>query len=122
MQILTRDPVPHLALRARPDDIDHLHIGQPAMLRFPALAAHDLPELVGTVTAISAATFADERSGARYFRVEVALTDSARAALGARTLVPGMAVQAFIATGQRTPLGYLLGPIGDHMRRALREP
>lgn len=122
MQILPRDAAPVLALRVRPDDIDHLHIGQSARLSFPALENRGLSDLEGEVTTISAATFTDERSGNRYFRVEVALSSGSQERLGAKSLLPGMAVQAFLSTGDRTPLAYLLSPVMRHMRGALSEP
>lgn len=122
MQILGRDSIPTLALRVAPDDIDHVRLGQAAMLRFPALAARQFDELPGVVVAISATTFADDRTGATHYRVAVTLTDAARAMLNDRALVPGMAVQAFLTTGTRTPLAYLLDPLRDHLSRAMREP
>lgn len=121
MQILAPAPVPLLVAHVRPDDIDHVHVGQPAMLRFPALSARNLPDLEGRVAAISAAPFADDRSGAHYFRVELGLDDAALAVLAERPLPPGLALEAFIATGERTALAYLVAPLADHWRRALRE-
>lgn len=122
MQILPRDAAPNLALRVRPDDIDHLYVGQAARLSFPALERRGLSDLEGEVTTISAATFTDERSGNRYFRVEVALNARSHSRLAGRSLLPGMAVQAFLSTGKRTPIEYLLSPIRRHMRGALSEP
>ncbi len=122
MQIITPVTDPVLTVRVSPDDIDHIDIGQAAMLRFPALAARNLPDLPGTVAAVSGATFVDQRSGARHFRVEIRPTAQAMALLGGSELVPGMSVQAFITTGQQTPLAYLLKPVRDHFARALREP
>ena len=37
------------------------------------------------------------------------------------TLVPGMPAEVFVQTGERTPLSYLLKPLSDHIRRAMRE-
>ncbi|GAB1377728.1 HlyD family type I secretion periplasmic adaptor subunit [Pararhodobacter aggregans] len=122
MQILSAPPKPVLTLRVSPDEIDYIHLGQLAMLRFPGLTARELPDLPGRVTAISAATFVDERTGVRHFRVEIVPTAETLSAVGEDGLVPGMSVQAFIATGVRTPLAYLIDPVRDHFARALREP
>lgn len=121
LQILAPASEPLLVVRVRPDDIDHVRVGQPARLRFPALSARNLPDLEGVVAAISAAPFVDERSGARHFRVEVTLGEDAIATLSPRPLTPGMAIEAFITTGERTPLAYFIAPLADHLRRALRE-
>jgi HlyD family secretion protein len=36
-------------------------------------------------------------------------------------LVPGMPVEAFIQTHERTPLEYLLKPLGEQIARTFRE-
>ncbi len=43
------------------------------------------------------------------------------ARLGGVQVVPGMPVDAFIQTGDRTPLSYLLKPFTDYFRGAFRE-
>ena len=122
MQILAHAETPSLMVRVSPDDIDHVDIGQPAMLRFPGLAQHDLPDLPGVVTTVSATTFIDERTGVHHFRVTIRPTVDAMETLARFELVPGMSVQAFLTTGERTPLAYLVSPLRDHFARALREP
>ncbi|MCA2011432.1 HlyD family type I secretion periplasmic adaptor subunit [Cereibacter sphaeroides] len=122
MQIIAPPPAPILSVRVSPDEIDHVELGQPAFLRFPGLAARNLPDLPGRVTNISAATIADEQTGTRHFRVQIIPTAETLDIVGRDELVPGMSVQAFIATGERTPLAYLIDPIRDHFARALREP
>ena len=87
-----------------------------------AQAARHLGDIDGTVRAVSAAALIDERSGQRFFRVEVTLNADAAARLVGAPLAPGMAVQGYIVTGERTPLDYLLAPVRDHMARAMREP
>jgi len=121
LQIVTRPDRPVLAVHVRPEDIDHIHLGQFATIRFPALE-RDLPDLLASVAAISAAPFTDEHSGSQYYRVEVALTDDAIAQVNDRTLLAGLTVSAFLTTGARTPLAYLVAPITRQLRRALREP
>jgi type I secretion membrane fusion protein, HlyD family len=122
MEILSPPPEPVLTVRVSPDEIDNIHLGQPAMLRFPGLAGRNLPDLPGRVIGISAASFVDERTGARHFRVEIVPLRETLQAVGQDALVPGLSVQAFIATGVRTPLAYLIEPVRDHFSRALREP
>jgi HlyD family secretion protein len=41
--------------------------------------------------------------------------------LGAVKLVPGMPVEAFIQTGERTMMSYLVKPMMDQAYRAFRE-
>ena len=41
--------------------------------------------------------------------------------LGDVKLTPGMPVEAFIQTGERTMLSYLVKPLRDQLQRAFRE-
>ncbi|MEZ0220399.1 MAG: HlyD family type I secretion periplasmic adaptor subunit, partial [Tardiphaga sp.] len=43
------------------------------------------------------------------------------ARLGKLALVPGMPAEAFIQTGERTVLSFLIKPIGDQIARSFRE-
>lgn len=122
MQIVTPPSDPVLTVRVRPDDVDYIGLGQLAYLRFPGLAGRDLPDLTGLVTNVSAASFVDEATGAQYFRADIQPSPQTLAVLGRDALIPGMSVQAFLATGERTPLAYLVDPLRDHFVRALREP
>jgi HlyD family secretion protein len=37
------------------------------------------------------------------------------------TLIPGMPVEAYLRTGDRSPLAYLVKPLTDYFNKALRE-
>ena len=75
----------------------------------------------GKVTKVSADIFTDERTGQSYYRADIALDDHVLAELDGRRLVPGMPVEAFIATDDRTALGYFVKPMADYFNRAFRE-
>ena len=101
--------------------VDQVHEGQEAVLRFPAFDARTTPEVPGRVAALSADVFTDERTGAPFYRVDIALTEAAGDALSGRTLTPGMPVEAFISTDERTPLSYFVKPFTDYFTKAFRE-
>lgn len=101
--------------------IDQVFVGQPVSLRFPAHDLRHLPDLMGRVTQVSADAFVDEPTRAAVYRVEVALDADTQARLAPRALVPGMPVDAFIRTGDRTPMRYLLEPLANYFTRAFRE-
>ena len=107
--------------RVDPVQIDQLYPTQEAVLRFSAFNVRTTPELFGTVTNISADAFRDEVTGTTYYRIEVVPNEGELAKLGKRHLVPGMPVEVFIQTGERTALNYLVRPITDYFARALRE-
>lgn len=112
-----------LVVEARVPDVsvDQLFVGQPARVLLPALNARTTPELSGVVTRISADAVLDERTGEAFYEVEIALSDAELARLGEARLTPGMPVDVFLATGERTALSYLLRPFTDYFDRAFRE-
>jgi HlyD family secretion protein len=113
----------NLIARAQVDaaKIDQVHVGQAATLHFSAFDSRTTPVVLGKVTRVSADIFTDERTGQRYYRADVALDETVLAELDGKRLVPGMPVETFIATGDRTALGYLVKPMTDYFNRAFRE-
>ena len=107
--------------KVRPQDIDNVHIGQRAMLRFAAFNLHTTPEIEGTVTRISADTSTDQRTGQSYYTIRAAMPANAAKQLGNVKLLPGMPVEVFVQTGERTVVSYLMKPLHDQFMRAFRE-
>jgi HlyD family secretion protein len=99
-------------------DIDQVAVGQQAVLRFPALNQRTTPEIRGTVTRIGADLTKDPQGNAVYFTLRISISDSDREAF---KIVPGMPVEAFISTHERTALSYLMKPLSDQVTRAFRE-
>ncbi|MFM2421572.1 MAG: hypothetical protein RL291_102, partial [Pseudomonadota bacterium] len=112
-----------LAVQARiqPNDIDNIQLGRPARLRLTAFNQQTTPEIEGTVVHRAADVTTDQKSGAPFYMVRVEIQSEARAKLGNVRLVPGMPVEAFFVTGDRTVLSYLLKPIRDQIERMFRE-
>jgi len=111
-----------IAARVQNINIDQIFVGQEVILRFPAFDSRTTPELTGKVVKVSADAFTDERTGISYYRSEIMLLDGETKKLpeGA-VLIPGMPVQAFIRTNDRTPLAYLVKPFTDYFAKAFRE-
>lgn len=113
-----------LVIAARVDliHIDQLISGQEVSLRLSALDQRNTPELYGEVVQISADAFEDDVTGQSYYRAEIILNPGEMAKLPEGTvLIPGMPVEAFIKTGDRTPIAYLVKPVADYFTRAFRE-
>jgi HlyD family secretion protein len=104
-----------------PKDIDQVKLGLPVVLRFSAFNLRTTPELNGTVSRIAADTNSDQRTGQSYYLVRVAMTAQEVERLGAVKLTPGMPVEAFIQTGERTMISYLVKPLHDQLMRSFRE-
>ncbi len=100
--------------------IDQIHVGQPATLHFSSFDRRT-PSLNGQVTKVSADAFTDENTGRTYYTAELLLSDGEVDRLQGLELLPGMPAEAFIKTGERTPLNYLMKPLTDYFNRAFRE-
>jgi HlyD family secretion protein len=103
-----------------PQEIDQVRLGQAATLRFSAFNQRTTPELNGTVDRVSADLSTDQRTGASYYTARIGLPESEIARLDGLRLVPGMPVETFIRTGDRTILSYVTKPFTDQVRRAFR--
>ena len=111
-----------IAARVDPIHIDQIVTGQAVNLRFSALDQRMTPELVGQVALVSADAFEDEAVGASYYRAEIVLNPGEVEKLpDGQVLIPGMPVEAFIRTDDRSPLTYLVKPMMDYFNRAFRE-
>ena len=111
-----------IAARIDPIHIDQITTGQRVNLRFAALDQRITPELVGHVSIVSADVLEDAGAGLRYYRAEILLNPGEMAKLpDGQILIPGMPVDAFIRTADRSPLAYLIKPLADYFYRAFRE-
>ena len=104
-----------------PIHVDEVRVGQVVRVSFAAFSARTTPELIGTLTTISADAMTDQASRQSFYRAEITLDAGEMAKLQGNKLVPGMPVQAFISTGDRTPMAYLLKPFTDYFHMAMRE-
>lgn len=108
--------------RVSPTNIDEVYAGQDVILRFSAFDMRNTPDIYGSVMLVSADTFTDEQSGATYYRAQLQLKKDEMAKLPeGLTLVPGMPVDAFIRTENRTPAAYLVSPLTHYFEKAFRD-
>lgn len=121
MYVVPQDQNLVITSRIESIHVDEIHVGQEAILRFPAFNQRQTPEIKGRVTRVSADAFRDENTGQSFYSAEVVPLDGEVQKLGALQLLPGMPVEAFIATGDRTPLNYLVKPLADYFNKAFRE-
>ncbi len=112
-----------LVVQARIETIhvDQVSVGQPASLRFSTFDLRTTPEIFGTVSKVSADVFTDEVTGEQFYTAELVPNIGEIERLGQVELLPGMPVETFIKTGDRTPLNYLVKPFADYFNRAFRE-
>ncbi|MCA1412703.1 HlyD family type I secretion periplasmic adaptor subunit [Bradyrhizobium sp. NBAIM20] len=107
--------------KVNPVDIDKLQIGQKTLLRLSAFNQRTTPELNGVVSRVSPDVTTDQRTGQGYYTIRVSMPPEEIARLGDVKMIPGMPVEAFVQTGDRTMLSYLMKPLHDQLMRAFRE-
>jgi HlyD family secretion protein len=111
--------------RVSPSDIDQIALGAKVTVRIMAGNQRTTPDVLGSVTHISADLTREPGSGLNagqvFFLVRISLNKDSVRALGNLHLVPGMPAETFIETGMRTPLDYLIKPLTEQIARTMRE-
>ncbi|WP_407491788.1 HlyD family type I secretion periplasmic adaptor subunit [Pseudooceanicola sp. MF1-13] len=121
LQIVPVDEALSFSVRVDPASIDQVYVGQDATLRFPAFNQRTTPELYGAVIDVSPTSVVDEATGMAFYRVRVSADDEELARLGDNRLVPGMPVETYLQTGDRSVLSYLMKPLSEQLNQAFRE-
>jgi HlyD family secretion protein len=120
MEIVPESDELQIEAKLPPQEVDHVHPGQRAYIRFSAFNQRTTPQLEGVVSYVSADLNHDRQknpNAATYYTVRVTLPPSERRRLGGLELVSGMPVEVFLQTGSRTMMSYLLKPISDQLLR-----
>ena len=110
-----------IAARISPINVDEVSAGQDVVLRFSAFSSRTTPEIHGTLARVSADAVVDEASQMQFYRAEVTIPQAERDKLGDLALIPGMPVEVYVQTGERSPIAYLMKPLTDYFNRAFRE-
>ena len=105
----------------KPIDRDELRLGQQARVRILAFNARRSPMVTGSVTMITADALTEPKTGRTFYKAEIDLHMTAEISHYFASLQPGMPVEIFIETGERTFAEYLLQPLAIRMQRAFRE-
>jgi protease secretion system membrane fusion protein len=103
--------------------IDKVHPGLPVELMFSAFNAGTTPNIAGVVLQVSADRMVDERSGEPYYKMLARVTPEGIKQIDKLKLaiVPGMPVELFVRTGERTMMSYLFKPLIDRAKTSLTE-
>jgi HlyD family secretion protein len=112
--------------RLAPADADDVRVGRDVEVKFPSLHDRTLPVLHGTLSKLSADSFIDDKTGARYFQAEATVPAETLERLklaenGEFELKPGLPAQVMVPLHKRTALQYLTQPLTEAMWRSFRE-
>jgi len=105
----------------KPMDREEVNIGQTARVRVLAMNIRRRPMLDGKIVAVAADALTNAKTGVTSYMVEVELDNDAPTAAYFSSLLPGMPVEVFVETGERTFAEYLLQPMELRLNRAFRE-
>lgn len=103
-----------------PQDIDQIHIGQHAVLRFAAFNQRTTPEVDGEVIHIGADVSQEDKATEPYYSVRIRVSEGELSRLEGLQLLAGMPVEALIQTTPRTVASFLVKPLSDQIERAFR--
>lgn len=111
-----------VSVQVPPQQIDQVHVGQKAVLRFQTFDRRHTPDLQGTVRRISADITTNERTGQSFFTVQLTINPGEEKFLGPTAeILPGMPIEAFIQTTERTPFDYLVRPLTSYFGKSMLE-
>lgn len=101
--------------------IDKVHVGLPVEMIFSAFNQRTTPRIPGVVTVVSADRTTDDKTGEVFYKIQARVNDKGMTMLKEHQIRPGMPVEVFVITGERTMMNYLLRPLFDRMRTSLGE-
>jgi HlyD family secretion protein len=107
--------------RVAPADIDQVAMGAKVTTRILAGNRRTVPEVAGIVTRVSADLMRDQQTGVTYYTVRATIPEAEVERLGDLRLMPGMPVEAYIETQQRSALQFLIKPLEEQIVRTFRE-
>lgn len=119
-----------LNARIKPNDIAEVHVGMPARVVLTAYNPRTTQPIDGRVSLVSADTSVEDPANPGvpnptrepFYLVQIKVDPAQLAKMGNGVhMTPGMQASVSIITGSRTIMDYLLGPMTDAMRTALRE-
>ena len=121
LELLPGDASLQIEARVKPEDIDVVHAGRPAKLRFTSLRQRTTPTLTGEVIYVSADRLTDEATNTTYYAARIELGDELPPEFEHVSITPGMPVEVYVETRARTAWQYFLGPITDTFARSFLE-
>ena len=122
MEIVPTDEPVYVTAHLRPTDIDNVKAGDAVEVRLPALGGRLMPMINGKLVNVSSDVMAPQSERDQpYYAARIAIDRSGLPAGVGDKIMPGMPAEIFIATGEHSLLGYLVGPLETILARTFRE-
>ncbi len=107
--------------QAPPHLIDKIRVGLDVDMSFTAFNQNRTPHIPGKVAVVSPDRLVEERTGTPYYKIKAQVTPQGMEKLKGLEVRPGMPVEVFIKTGERSLMSYLLKPVVDRLQNALSQ-
>lgn len=101
--------------------IDKVHPNLRVELIFSAFNQNQTPHVPGIVTQVSADRLVDEKSGQPYYTLKAKVAPEGMKLISNLQIRPGMPVELFVNTGERTMMNYLIKPMLDNLKMSMTE-
>jgi membrane fusion protein, protease secretion system len=101
--------------------VDKVHPNLPVELIFSAFNQNQTPHIPGIVMQVSADRLVDEKSGQPYYNLKAKVAPEGMKMLANLQVRPGMPVELFVKTGERTMMNYLFRPLIDKFKMSMTE-
>lgn len=122
MYLIPQDRPLVISAQISQSEIDQVFVGQTVNLRLSSANPNTTPDLLADVATLSADIYDGPAGTAPFYLAELHLREGEIAKLPrGQKLVPGMRVDTFFGTGNRSPLTYLTKPFSEFFSKALRE-
>ena len=101
--------------------VDKVYAGLPVNMLFTAFNQNKTPRIPGVIANVSADRFVDEHTGQAYYKITCKVAPDGLKLIDQLKIRPGMPVELFIVTGERTMMNYLFKPIFDRLKLSMSE-
>ena len=110
-----------ITAQVSPLDVDSVTAGQKAEIRFTTFSSRRVSSVFGRVESVSADAIYNDSTKQSSYHARVVVDPASLPSAIATKLLPGMPAEVLIATGERTVVDYIIGPLTNALTRGLRE-
>lgn len=121
MEIVPANQPLQIDARLPIDLVDTISPGLTVELMFTAFNQSTTPRIDGIITLIGADQLIDSQTGVPYYPLRINVDEKEKQQIANLDIRPGMPVDAFIRTGERSMLNYLFKPLLDRLHTAFTE-
>lgn len=121
LEIVPRNDQLLIEAQVQPVDVDKVHSGMVAEVRFPSFEARTAPLILGKVRSLSRDRLIDENTRQPYFLAQISISETDIPTELGKRLRAGMPAEVIIPTADRTVLEYMVHPLKEALRHSLRE-